>query len=569
METVARARGLAGWARRRALGDSVSAREVGAAKVPSAYTQMTPRSVNASPHHASAQRAFLIAHAFLIASRQILKNPVTHSQQKRKHFLIASFSAVSAPAPHLTRHLSRTTHRCAKPFLFRTNKPHRIIILPGALLKTKEIQFSIQYKFAVPKNTRFADDDPRITSHDSRITSHKSQVTNHESRSQSRRVHVLCGVGGCSNVCITTQYCSVFSRSAAICSAVAPGAAISKFKRMFSNPTGTSLEIPSVPRRSKSPSTVTSIRSVGMLIAAATIWQVICAQAASAPSSKSPEQAPAPAPPTPLCASAWWIARPISTEQAIGAPVCAPFARIVIREALGSARYCSFSGFCKDRRSMAPSFLAQTSSAHTRRGFRFNCGPTFLKRLYAHASMTKHPENAHAQVRYRTRSSRSRRINRRPIARNVANVGRRIAIHRPADSVAAQLRHRQQSLLRLPRSRRNYGPGTRQARRDPVQSRLGGAPADRSVNRGVSSRATPRRYPKFSQCCACPSARAHQRYPDCDVASGASTSAIAFSSGISQPLSHAVALPVFAGACRGGPSIASSLASPARVSGAP
>jgi hypothetical protein len=72
----------------------------------------------------------------------------------RKHFSIASFSAVSAPArhgrpaPHLTHHLSRFTHRCLAPFLFRTNKPRKINILPRAPLKTKEKQFSIQYKFA-------------------------------------------------------------------------------------------------------------------------------------------------------------------------------------------------------------------------------------------------------------------------------------------------------------------------------------------------------------------------------------------------------------------------------------
>src|SRR6202050_5309605 len=180
----------------------------------------------------------------------------------RKHFLIASFSAVSAP--HLTHPWSRITHRCPRPFLFRTNKPHKIIIEPRALLKTKEKQFSIQYKFAVGSiclpavaghlacahlisfgcgtkgkiaDVRRADRRPRIAKRESRFTSHESQVTDHESRSQSRRVQVLCGVGGCNNVCITTQYCSVFSRNAAICSAVAPGAAISKFIRIFSNPT--------------------------------------------------------------------------------------------------------------------------------------------------------------------------------------------------------------------------------------------------------------------------------------------------------------------------------------------
>ena len=149
METEARARGLAGWARGRALGDSVFGRRVAAARVPDAYTRMTAHGVSVGAHRASAQRAILIA------SRQILKIRLTHSQQTRKLFLIASFSAISAPArrgeplPHLTHHLSRITHRCPTPFLFDTNEPHKIIILPRALLKTKEKQFSIRYKFAV------------------------------------------------------------------------------------------------------------------------------------------------------------------------------------------------------------------------------------------------------------------------------------------------------------------------------------------------------------------------------------------------------------------------------------
>ena len=41
-----------------------------------------------------------------------------------------------------------------------------------------------------------------------------------------------------------------------------------------------------------------------MPIAVATIWQVSCAQAASAPSSRSPEHAPVPGPPTPAWACA-------------------------------------------------------------------------------------------------------------------------------------------------------------------------------------------------------------------------------------------------------------------------
>src|SRR5208337_5484683 len=116
--------------------------------------------------------------------------------------------------------------------------------------------------------------------------------------------HLFSSRGGCCNVCITTQYCSVFARNALNCSAVACGARTSKVTRMLSNPTGASFEIPRVPCRSRSPSTVTSMRSVGIPMAAATIWQVICAHAANAPNSKSPEHAPVPAPPTPLCACA-------------------------------------------------------------------------------------------------------------------------------------------------------------------------------------------------------------------------------------------------------------------------
>ena len=165
----------------------------------------------------------------------------------RKLSPIASFSAVSAPQPHLAAQDPRST----VPFLFRTNKPHKINILPRALLKTKEKQFSIQYKFAVGSignlacahlislecgsnakiqfrraQARFPMFVARVAGNGSRSTNHDSRITSNKSRSQSRRVQVLCGVGGCSNVCITTQYCSVFSRNAVICSAVAPGAAM-------------------------------------------------------------------------------------------------------------------------------------------------------------------------------------------------------------------------------------------------------------------------------------------------------------------------------------------------------
>ena len=46
------------------------------------------------------------------------------------------------------------------------------------------------------------------------------------------RLHSLAIFGGCCNVCITTQYCSVFACNALNCSAVACGARRSKMTRM-------------------------------------------------------------------------------------------------------------------------------------------------------------------------------------------------------------------------------------------------------------------------------------------------------------------------------------------------
>ena len=68
----------------------------------------------------------------------------------KKHFLIASFSGSFAPSPRLT---SRDP-RIAPPFLFNTNKAHRIIIPISVLMKTKEKKFSIQYKSALLTNRR-------------------------------------------------------------------------------------------------------------------------------------------------------------------------------------------------------------------------------------------------------------------------------------------------------------------------------------------------------------------------------------------------------------------------------
>src|SRR5271156_4626769 len=79
--------------------------------------------------------------------------------KQQRPILIASFSAVFAPArrggpahrggappPPLYHKSPLTKHRLA-PFLFNTKKTNRIIIPMRAPLKTKDKQFSIQYKF--------------------------------------------------------------------------------------------------------------------------------------------------------------------------------------------------------------------------------------------------------------------------------------------------------------------------------------------------------------------------------------------------------------------------------------
>src|ERR1700683_2079137 len=126
------------------------------------------------------------------------------------------------------------------------------------------------------------------------------------------------------------------------------------------------------------------------------------------------------------------MARPMSTEQAMGAPVCAPLVRIVMREVVGSARYCSFRGFCSDRRSMATSLVRQVVHA-LRAGF----GRGFLKPLHLHASMPTLPENAHAKVCDRTRCSRSRRSERRAAAGTLAEICRGLERNGTQDPVAA------------------------------------------------------------------------------------------------------------------------------------
>src|ERR1700683_876638 len=126
------------------------------------------------------------------------------------------------------------------------------------------------------------------------------------------------------------------------------------------------------------------------------------------------------------------MARPISTEHATGTSACPPFAWIVINEALGSLRYCSFSGFCSDRRSMATSFFHTCLFSADRGGF----GQAVLKPLNLHVSMRAHQGVAHAQIRHRTRSPGSRKSIRRASAANFPKVDERSEGNGSTDPVA-------------------------------------------------------------------------------------------------------------------------------------
>src|SRR5271154_1785920 len=86
---------------------------------------------------------------FLIAGDKILKTGLTPSVPSPDAFLIANIGPTLAPAPLCTHHSSLITPHCLTPFLFDTNKPHKIIILVSVPMKTKEKPLSIRYKFAL------------------------------------------------------------------------------------------------------------------------------------------------------------------------------------------------------------------------------------------------------------------------------------------------------------------------------------------------------------------------------------------------------------------------------------
>src|ERR1700688_2388013 len=110
---------------------------------------------------------------------------MTENKQQRP-ILAGGFSGTLPPAPPLTDHSSLFTHHCLTSFLFDTNKAHKIIILVRALMKTKEKQFSIRYKFALYDIG--AEHESRFTSHESRFTRYCVDLLRGRRKSKSMRL---------------------------------------------------------------------------------------------------------------------------------------------------------------------------------------------------------------------------------------------------------------------------------------------------------------------------------------------------------------------------------------------
>src|SRR3954470_5580129 len=130
--------------------------------------------------------------------------------------------------------------------------------------------------------------------------------------------------------------------------------------RIVVNPTGACLSTPSVPRKSRSPSTCTVPPRSSTPIDVATARRVTPAHAASACSNMSPEQSSVPSPPLAGCRPATARARPVSTEQLMPS-AREPSARSVMTAAFGSSRYRSLIGACTARSSSR--FMASTVRA--------------------------------------------------------------------------------------------------------------------------------------------------------------------------------------------------------------
>ena len=109
-------------------------------------TLPSPRKNQPSPSRIRTSRN-VNRHKLQLESSVTSRKQTTAPNSNQHKFCPKSAPALRAPA--VTTHQPPTT-----PFLFDTNKTHRIIIPPRALLKTKDKQFSIRYKFASRRAAR-------------------------------------------------------------------------------------------------------------------------------------------------------------------------------------------------------------------------------------------------------------------------------------------------------------------------------------------------------------------------------------------------------------------------------
>jgi len=123
METGARARGLAGWARRHALGDGVSGRWVARASLIASFHASL-----AHPAHFTARHSSLVTRHFLTASFSAVLSGASNSAIRRLPFPAVRGSRFAGHESRFTSHEPRRTRHCPNQSLAKHNrKPSQLI----------------------------------------------------------------------------------------------------------------------------------------------------------------------------------------------------------------------------------------------------------------------------------------------------------------------------------------------------------------------------------------------------------------------------------------------------------
>src|SRR5579863_5007790 len=182
MGTGARARGLAGWARGRALGDGVSGRRVTAAKVPGVFTRMTahsgrvldpPLRMPAKTTRGGARCAILIDSTAIRNLRIRLKShDMFFSNRSKIACLRARFAHVSRSKNHDSRCACRGSRFTNHQSLL-TN--HAFLIASFSAVLGCRREYANQ-EIGVPRSALLTGHESRFTSHESRFTWHRANL---------------------------------------------------------------------------------------------------------------------------------------------------------------------------------------------------------------------------------------------------------------------------------------------------------------------------------------------------------------------------------------------------------